>query len=956
MIRTAVSLFALASGSLVFAADGAGPAAEERASAAVRPAHPNFDWSEWQRLPIEHDGRVKPLDSLADEVVNIVTGRSKWTDPEATAHTPATFSAPELLYSWITRPDEWLDRPVLRCEFRPLRKILNTEKVSIPVDGTYVSLGQLLDWKQSNALGRPVFWSKDLEKRLADLDMARDKSPDSVGDTADDRAINGKVAELFRHVQTYLSVRQANNIFVVPGLDPRALTRQTNPDERINAWVPLGALLTPDKWKTDDDLTVAAIMANDPQELARELLSRRYPESHPNHPAAVAAVLPQLAQAQKSKSELQAEIYRVKKALDATRTAYDQGDAPKFAAAMHAFVGEVRRLAHAMETARTQMTPPKKNSLDFGEVAGTNLNDLIWNRYEPLELSEAQMRFSSYPAPGATDLEIRYNKYQPFRSAWAVFLVALVVVVLSGMVKASRTVYAIGLGITLVAIAYSVWGFAMRIAIAGRPPVTNMYETVIWASFVVSVLGLWFCVLPFTWPGLSWGWRLAGLPFRRAERAGFPPRIELDRLRPAEEGRILSGWLLPAKCVLSVVRLSLFAATVWFFTRSGTSFRIIELAPPVYGQAIAWSSLGTWMVGMAVVVGSAWFATRAALSLALLPVTLVPEASRGGAKLWEQTFQRRFFLFGALPVACFGMMLAHFVGNTSPDIMNPRIGSITAVLRNNYWLTIHVLTIVSSYGAGGLAWGLGNLAMLFYLCGKYHHESSTDALASAPGKQTPSGPAFDLEETYGRNEPSIAGRLKKAGSALKPSMLPRTIRAGFEDFGSGDKNLERSKIRPPREAATLASYTYKAQQVAVLLLAAGTILGGLWADVSWGRFWDWDPKEVWALISLLAYLVVLHGRFAGWIGTFGTNVGGVLAFSAILFSWYGVNFVLPMVHGWLNGTNVPTEVGLHAYAVGSGGLGYVAAAVLINLALVIAAWARYTAETTDVLSRSAKTA
>ncbi len=109
----------------------------------------------------------------------------------------------------------------------------------------------------------------------------------------------------------------------------------------------------------------------------------------------------------------------------------------------------------------------------------------------------------------------------------------------------------------------------------------------------------------------------------------------------------------------------------------------------------------------------------------------------------------------------------------------------------------------------------------------------------------------------------------------------------------------------------------------MLLLAAGTILGGLWADVSWGRFWDWDPKEVWALISLLAYLVVLHGRFAGWVGTFGTKCGGVLAFSAILFSWYGVNFVLPMVHGWLNGTNMPTEVGLHAYAVGSGGLGYV---------------------------------
>jgi len=59
-----------------------------------------------------------------------------------------------------------------------------------------------------------------------------------------------------------------------------------------------------------------------------------------------------------------------------------------------------------------------------------------------------------------------------------------------------------------------------------------------------------------------------------------------------------------------------------------------------------------------------------------------------------------------------------------------------------------------------------------------------------------------------------------------------------------------------------------------------------------------------------------------------------------------------MVNGWLQGTNTPTEVGLHAYAVGSGGLAYVSAAVVINLVLVVAAWARYAAETTDLLART----
>jgi ABC-type transport system involved in cytochrome c biogenesis permease subunit len=963
-VRSATSLICLTIAALVASSLTIQPAlGAEQAGGKSANGHPQFDWSEWQRLPVQSDGRIKPLDSLADELVNLVTGRSKWADPDA--KNPVTYAAPELLYCWITRPEEWIDRPILRCEYRPLRKMLNTDKIKIPVEGTYIAIGQILDWKQSNESGHPVYWSKEFEKSLDALQRSPGKSPDSVGETADERATSGKVAELFRHMESFLALRHGNTVFIVPGLDPRALTRQTDPDDRLNAWVSLGAILESEKWRSSDDLTISAVMADDPRDLARELLNperdARYAENHPNHPRSVVTILPQLAQAQKLKGELQTEMHAVKTALDKTREAYDANDAPAFASSMHAFVEQVRHLAHAMDTARQQMTPPAKNSMNFGEGAGDRLNEIIWSRYEPQELNETQMQFSAYPPPGSTETEILYNQQKPFQWAWIFFLGALIVIAISGMLKSTKIVYASGLLITLAAIGYSAWGFALRVRIAGRPPVTNMYETVIWASFIVSVLGTWFCVLPFTWPGLSWAWRLAGLPFRRSsENSGVIPKLELDRPTTEEQGRLAAGIWLPVQCLTSLARLAVFASVVWFFTRSGTSFRIIEFVPPIYGKAIAWSSLGTWLVGMAVILGSAWFGSRAAVALALFPFVAVPEARREGDKAWEQTFQRRYFLLGALPVVAFGMMLAYFVGISSPDIMNPRIGSITAVLRNNYWLTIHVLTIVSSYGAGGLAWGLGNLAMLFYLFGKYRSEghsalgATADAHSPGPSSAASGGPSFDLEAVYGSKEPSIAARLKTAGKALKPSVLPRTIKAGFQDFGTGDEHLDAAKVRPPKEVATLASYTYKAQQVAVLLLAAGTILGGLWADVSWGRFWDWDPKEVWALISLLAYLVVLHGRFAGWVGTFGTNCGGVLAFTAILFSWYGVNFVLPMVHGWLNGTNMPTEVGLHAYAVGSGGLGYVVTGVVANVLLVVAAWARYAAETTDLLSRSAE--
>ena len=102
---------------------------------------------------------------------------------------------------------------------------------------------------------------------------------------------------------------------------------------------------------------------------------------------------------------------------------------------------------------------------------------------------------------------------------------------------------------------------------------------------------------------------------------------------------------------------------------------------------------------------------------------------------------------------------------------------------------------------------------------------------------------------------------------------------------------------------------YRCLQIGVGFLATGIILGGIWADYSWGRFWGWDPKETWALIALLGYIVILHGRLAGWLKDFGMFMASSFAFFLILMSWYGVNFLL--------GT------GLHSYGFGSGGVIYV---------------------------------
>ncbi len=224
---------------------------------------------------------------------------------------------------------------------------------------------------------------------------------------------------------------------------------------------------------------------------------------------------------------------------------------------------------------------------------------------------------------------------------------------------------------------------------------------------------------------------------------------------------------------------------------------------------------------------------------------------------YELYYRRWWFATAAAAVAAVSMLIA----TNTPSVLDPTISPIEPVLRTNLYLVVHVLTIVSSYAAGALAWAisLGGLALYLF---------------------------------------------------TRPTPERRAL------------------------ARDLAQATYRCIQAAVVLLAAGTILGGVWAYDSWGRFWGWDPKEVWALISLLCYMIVLHGRYTGMWNVFGLLLGGHLCFLSILMSWYGVNFVLPLF-------NEGRPVGLHGYALGRGGLGVVSASVAADLLFAALASWRY---------------
>jgi cytochrome c-type biogenesis protein CcsB len=345
---------------------------------------------------------------------------------------------------------------------------------------------------------------------------------------------------------------------------------------------------------------------------------------------------------------------------------------------------------------------------------------------------------SIYPRERQLRLEYFYNHFESFYRAIWCYGIAFILLLIAHLLRAPRGAHRaatavaaslreapsrrasvlqlIGVAVAILGLAFQASGIVMRCLIAGRPPVTNMYESIIWVSFAVSFFGM------------------------------------------------------------------------IFFARYRT---------PVY-------------------------------------------------------------LLAALPVTLIALLLVHQMPIAMPSSIDP----LVPVLRDNFWLTIHVLTITLSYAAFALAMGFGHILLW----------------------------------RYARN-PAVA---------------------------SAD--------------APMHFWLYRVLQLGVLLLAAGTILGGVWANYSWGRFWGWDPKETWALIALLCYILTLHGRLAGWWTEFGLVVASVVCFLAVLMAWYGVNFVLGK--------------GLHSYGFGIGGETYVATFVILDLLFVAFAIWRYRASKRAVYSTS----
>jgi cytochrome c-type biogenesis protein CcsB len=120
----------------------------------------------------------------------------------------------------------------------------------------------------------------------------------------------------------------------------------------------------------------------------------------------------------------------------------------------------------------------------------------------------------------------------------------------------------------------------------------------------------------------------------------------------------------------------------------------------------------------------------------------------------------------------------------------------------------------------------------------------------------------------------------------------------------------------------LSIINYKTLTIGLYLLTIGTFLGAIWANESWGRYWGWDPKETWSLITIIVYSFVIHSRMIeGLKGYYSFNVLSLFAFSSVLMTYFGVNYYLSGLHSYAGGDPVRVP-----------GFVYVSVIVLIFLA------------------------
>ena len=801
------------------------------------------------QLPMMHEGRLKPIDTVAREEVKQIYTRETIKLPAHDGQPAATWQPVAAFLDWSVRPKFWDTQPIINVEYLPLKRLLFADEVHLALEGiagkaatpeaTRTRLKELAHFVDVDAaeirnvvrdsglaeedgksllalaarMGEETKWLAPEVLEAAQVTINGTPTPffswlgelgqreGEMGGKPKYNDLEEKAVEVGTRLSHYRAIRdkETTGASAVPLL---AMPRPANP-----------AMIT----YTADAIKKVKEVGDkglNPLELESVTMASKYLNDIPRKDQSLPGESPEFdarytAWLKEKSAWVPTSVLREASVDELTRAGFPKAQVESFRAAYLAV--EAEELAHP-----GQADPQSSLALiDSAHSLGSTVNA------------------SYYPSLAAMVREVHFNEVAPFFKAPMAYLAGLFLLGLSLVAssfgkamklessfnKLSQILYLTGMAGFAAGIGLEVYGFYLRVRITGWAPVSNMYETVIWVALVASILGL----------------------------------------------------------------------------------------------------------------------------------------------VIEAIHRRTYAALAACGVALVGTGLAATV-----PLLDPTIHQLPPVLRSNFWLSIHVLTIVSSYAAFALAMGLGMVATGTYLIATYKRSANLAELITPLAAGIPiAGGGLALIEwgdrlhlgsfwgSYGYyagltvaaggsflcgmavfavlgelvNRVIFAGQLRRASNA-KQAATPTTMTmpplVQTESWGSMDPDmLGDIRLRIMQHTAAqikpMASFIYRSMQVGILLVAAGTFLGGWWADVSWGRFWGWDPKEVWALITLLVYLMPLHGRFAGWVNTFWLVMASVVCFLSVLMAWYGVNFIL--------------GVGLHSYGfTKSGGQGVVSMTTLVVLA------------------------
>ena len=241
-----------------------------------------------------------------------------------------------------------------------------------------------------------------------------------------------------------------------------------------------------------------------------------------------------------------------------------------------------------------------------------------------------------------------------------------------------------------------------------------------------------------------------------------------------------------------------------------------------------------------------------------------------------------------------GASLLALLAMAYANLLDWAIEPLVPALQNNLWLTLHVIFCFVSYASFAVSYVV---ALIFPLKRGGTLRKVSAFLTSLSAIGLVGGLVYGL------------GRKKEIFSKMSDSTAAWMLAAGLLAAGLVSAVLvallNARRVTEEGKRSLLSNLVSRTIEFGFPFLTIGIITGSVWANVAWGRYWGWDPKETWSLITWVVYAFFLHVRFSrGWLGLKPKSLPqlqailSVVGFLFVLFTYFGVNYLLAGLHAY----------------------------------------------------------